>query len=566
MAQAPADPHALALGKIATRMHEIFDGQIDLSEFADKTPEHIEPHFRTRALAALALMDEAGVPADIAGSCVTDGGADDGIDAVFVDNDRQVVYFVQSKWRSAANKSIDLSDFTKFRDGVRSVLSLEWTHNNANIHKFKNELEGALSNIDTRIVLIFAYTSEQKIADNIQSRIQGFIDKQNSIVADFMELRSFTLKRVAQAAQFQSRPENIGVTALLEHWGLVREPYAALYGAISAVDVVSWFEAHGTRLFAENLRYTIDKSSVNDGIIDTAEKEPQNFWYFNNGITAICDSFHKQPMGGDATDKGVFDVKRISVINGAQTIGSLAKAKAAGAKLEKAKVHIRIVSLVDTPDGFSVNVTNANNTQNNLSPMDFVAADPAQDRLRKEASDIGLSYAFRRGDATPDEEKGFDIRSATIAAACASGELRFAVASKRYISGLWRNTKEEPYTKLFNDKTSAQLLWYVVRIMRSVDQALAKAAANLRGRDKLIAVHGNRFILFYVFEKFKGDGKFSAEYFLENSVGLDEMVEGILCKVIPLVNELFPEDYPGNVFKNNDMQIKLLANLKQEMG
>src|SRR5690606_20982034 len=116
------------------------------------------------------------------------------------------------------------------------------------------------------------------------------------------------------------RPENIDVTALLENFGSFRSPYEAVYGSIAALDVVRWYEQHGTKLFAENLRYTLEKSNVNDRIIDTAESEPEHFWFYNNGITAICDTIFKQPIGGNQTDKGVFDVRRVSVINGAQTI------------------------------------------------------------------------------------------------------------------------------------------------------------------------------------------------------------------------------------------------------
>jgi len=111
------------------------------------------------------------------------------------------------------------------------------------------------------------------------------------------------------------------------------------------MELTKWYDEHGTKLFVENLRYVIEKSDVNEGIMDTAEKEPANFWYFNNGVTAICDSFEKQPAGGAQTDGGVFDVSKISVINGAQTIGSLAKAKASGVKIDYIRVHMRIIAL-----------------------------------------------------------------------------------------------------------------------------------------------------------------------------------------------------------------------------
>ncbi|MHB1302568.1 MAG: hypothetical protein ACYCZB_03715 [Acidiphilium sp.] len=166
---------------------------------------------------------------------------------------------MQSKWRTSPQKGVELSDFVRFRDGVRAILSLKWTDDNTSLHRFKGQLEEALKNIDTRVVMVLAHTSAQTIAKNIRSKIDEFLTSQNKYVQDFLEFKEFGLSKAAQAARFQARPENIMVDVLLENWGLIRQPYKAIYGSIAALDVVRWHEEHGKRLFAENLRYTIDK-------------------------------------------------------------------------------------------------------------------------------------------------------------------------------------------------------------------------------------------------------------------------------------------------------------------
>ena len=487
--------HALILTRISARLHELFDGHLRLADVARKPPKDIENFLLTRSLAALALMDVAGLHPDQAAACVTDGGSDDGIDAVCVDGKKKIVYFVQSKWRSTA-KGVQLVDFTRFRDGVKDVLALKWSANNANLHAFRKEIEGALQDIDTNVVMLLIHTSEIPIANNIKAKISEFVAEQNKYTGDFLEFREVDLAKIVHIARSKTRPTDIDLTILLGQWGLLSKPYKAVYGAVPALDVAKWHEDHGDKLFSENLRYVIEKSDVNEGIVETAEKEPQNFWYYNNGITAICDSFEKQPIGGTSTDSGAFTVKKVSVINGAQTVGSLSKAKAAGIALDNVFVHMRVISLVGTPEGFASGVTRSNNTQNDLNPVDFVSLDPNQDRIRKEAEQLGITYSFRRGEAEPPQATGFNIRSATVAAACASGDLRLAVSAKRYISGLWEDVKKEPYTKLFNDDTSALYLWNIVQLMYAVDALLTKQADRLTGRERLIAIHGNRFILF----------------------------------------------------------------------
>jgi hypothetical protein len=220
---------------------------------------------------------------------------------------------------------------------------------------------------------------------------------------------------------------------------------------------------------------------------------------------------------------------------------------------------MRIISLVGTPEGFASGVTRSNNTQNDLNPVDFVSFDSNQDRIRREAAQIGIVYSYRRGETEPAPDAGFNIRAATIAAACASGDLKLAVSSKRYISGLWEDIKKEPYIKMFNDSTTATFLWNIVRIMNVVDSLLAARAELLAGRERLIAIHGNRFVLYYVFNhldltKLRQDIEFGPI-----KTECEAIAEKCLGAITSKINELFPDSYPGNIFKNQDRQAELLS-------
>jgi hypothetical protein len=549
----------LLLTRLAERLHGLFDGAINLSDVASKPEKDIENFFLTRSLAALSLMDDADLRPDEAAKCVTDGGADDGIDGIYIDEKKKIIYFVQSKWRSGA-KGVELADFTRFRDGVKSVLELKWTTDNSNLHPFSAKIENSLKDIETTLVMLLAHTSDSNIAKNINTKINEFLSEQNKIQKDFLEFREVDFSKITHIARSKTRASDIDVSVMLRNWGRLQKPYEAVYGAVSGVDIAKWYEDNGTKLFAENLRYVIEKSDVNEGIAETADKEPFSFWYFNNGVTAICDSFAKKPFGGNQTDSGVFDIQKISVINGAQTIGSLAKAKSSGVSIDDVFVHVRIISLQGTPEGFASSVTRSNNTQNDLNASDFVAFDPNQERLRREAVQLGITYAYRRGEPDPPPNLGFNIRAATIAAACASGDLKLAVSAKRYISGLWDDIKKEPYTKLFNDGTSALYLWNIVQLMTAVDARLAGQADELEGRERLIAVHGNRFILFCALSQV------NLEVLKDPNCDLkpvkskcEQLALGILKAIIPAINKKFPDAYPGNIFKNQDRQAELLT-------
>ena len=545
---------------MATRLHQIFDGLIIVSADETKDEKKAEQLFRTRAYMALSLLELTDANAAEAAAAITDGGDDGGVDCVYVNERNKTLILGQSKFSSNVKKGVDLKEFNRFRDGVKDILNQKWTSVNTALHRFKESVQNILTDIDAEVVMVFAHTSGEALSEHIVVSKDTFLEEMNRF-EQFADFSEFTLDKAALVARKRARPENINVQVMLKSWGLRREPYKAVYGAVPAEDIVRIYTEFGQRLFSENLRFGIEKSEVNDGIRQTAKDDPQNFWYFNNGITAICEDFKKAPVGGQATDTGVFDVTRISIINGAQTVTSLARSVAEGAILNDADVQLRIISLTDTPEDLAIDITTANNTQNDLSPVDFVAGDPNQDRLRREAAGIGKVYTYRRGEGDPSLSDGFSIREATIAAACASQELRLAVAAKRYISGLWENTTKEPYTKLFNDNTTAEWLWKAVSIMRSVDGQLVEEAKALDGRDRLISVHANRFILFTVFreigEEWHAEGDLSTEL-LDR---VKELTRRNLAVITPLVNDLFPDGYPGNVFKNRDRQNEILTQL-----
>jgi hypothetical protein len=173
---------------------------------------------------------------------------------------------------------------------------------------------------------------------------------------------------------------------------------------------------------------------------------------------------------------------------------------------------------------------------------------------------MGIIYSYRRGEAEPPVGSGFNIRSATVAAACASGDLKLAVSAKRYISGLWEDVKKEPYITIFNDSTSAVYLWNIVQLMNEVDNWLAAHANQLTGRQRLIAIHGNRFILFYVFSLIDLEGLGKPGAALEPiKVECRKLATDCLRAITIQINLLFPDSYPGNLFKNQDRQADLLT-------
>ena len=77
-------------------------------------------------------------------------------------------------------------------------------------------------------------------------------------------------------------------------------------------------------LFSLNIRDYLGivkkDSNVNNNIQQTAAKEPQQFWPFNNGLTIIT---HKYVLDGD-----YLTVTGLAIVNGAQTTGAIGNLEA----------------------------------------------------------------------------------------------------------------------------------------------------------------------------------------------------------------------------------------------
>ncbi len=373
------------------------------------------------------------------------------------------------------------------------------------------------------------------------------------------------VRRINDLARAVSRTSKIDVELALRQWGEITAPYSALYGTASGAELADMFATHKEDLLRENLRFVLDKSNINLAIGETLKTSASSFWYYNNGITAICEAYTKKPLGGSEKDVGSFRFEGISVVNGAQTIGALGRAKAAGVDLTDARVLFRIVSLEGTPDGFAKAVTTANNTQNEVQLMDFAALDERQAELLIELRKLGLTYSYRRGEPEPDPTAGFDLRAATVALACASPDLRLAVQAKRYISGLWEDPSREPYTLIFPEGLSAAFVWNAVRIMRVVDKELTNASAAMSGKERLIAIHGNRFILHCIFKTLDLSKMPEVAMFdPQLETVLIQETKTILEQTRHFILEKYPESYPGNLFKNQDRQIEIMQSFKNE--
>lgn len=171
---------------------------------------------------------------------------------------------------------------------------------------------------------------------------------------------------------------------------LAAGPYRSFIMALDANQLIhAYRQLDREQIFSLNIRNFIGNTTTNKKIMETASKQPESFFLFNNGISCLCAELR------DFEDH--IEVTGLQVINGAQTVKALvnvervAKGKPASWSETPPIVLVRITEI---PGGYGQagavreSVTQFNNTQNVIKASDFRSNDPVQKHLQDQFSQI----------------------------------------------------------------------------------------------------------------------------------------------------------------------------------
>ncbi len=241
--------------------------------------------------------------------------------------------------------------------------------------------------------------------------------------------------------------------------------WEAYVTSIPASFLFNVFKKEGTKLFSANVRDYLGSrntdKNINQGIKETASNDPNHFWVYNNGITALVHNFSEEKSSGGIT----LNISGLSIVNGAQTTGSIGSLESHPS--DDALVQVRFIKCKN--DSTLKGIVQFNNSQNKLMAPDYRSNDAIQRRLIREFERIpGVQYQPRRG--------GFEdlirrrpslLSSTTVGQALAAfhGNPYVAYNQKTHI---WENDKL--YSTYFNDSTSAKHIVFTYSLLKSVEK------------------------------------------------------------------------------------------------
>ena len=323
----------------------------------------------SRAFSGFVLHKMLNIGIVEAAQSVVDDFDDNGLDAIYYVAPDKILYLVQTKFE--ATKQFDEPDAIRFRNGAELLLAQRYDRFNPNVQERTDELNDAFDEAES-IRLVVAYIGSgfsehankalkvlTEDADHHESaRLQAEIEKYgpDKIQADLLAEQSLGVVN-----------DSLRLTKL-QHLGGHRDTHI---GVALVSDLVALHLKHEKALYERNIRYFLGsrQSDVNKSIQETLRKAPDDFFYLNNGVTALADLI-EAPQGTKAIKR--LRLRGLSVINGAQTISSAAEFVAQNPEcdISAAKVLVTIIK-ADSEGKFGRSVTRARNHQNPVSTGNF---------------------------------------------------------------------------------------------------------------------------------------------------------------------------------------------------
>ncbi len=553
----------LHVNHLKAKLTEKYASKIDILDA--RSDEEKENFFLTRAYAAYTLQVLAQLDESSAASTITDGFDDNGIDALYFDRRNKELWILQSKWIKNGTGEPETGEILKFKNGVLDLIDLKLERFNTKIQAKETEIIDALDDPLVKIKIVLTYTGQDTFSDHNRRVIDDLLGELND-PSELAIFNRFSLKQAHKSLVGIIDGQPIKADIALSNWGKVEQPYNAIYGTINGNDLAQLWSENRARLFSDNIRDFIGFSDVNEDIRETALNEPENFYFYNNGITALCQTLNKKPLGGGDRAVGIFVAEDLKIVNGAQTVGSIGNAYEINPEqVNKLNVFIKIISLENCPPEFGLNVTKKTNTQNKIDKKDFVSLDPEQDRLKTELALEGITYHLKRSDENIKlDEQNCYVEEVITAIACSQDDVTFSVQAKREVGKLWEDINKKPYIDIINNSVTATQAWRSVKIMREVSKILKTKEKTGSGRVKSCFIHSNRFVLNVVFKQIGQqallDPNFDFNSYFTST--LPTIIDSIAEHTKDKVEELFSSSLIHQVFRNFTKCKKLKAALE----
>ena len=372
---------------------------------------------------------------DDASDAIVDGCNDLGIDAYLpVDFSDNKIRLFQSKYGT----SHSVNAIAKFKEDVKRLLDKDIT-------KMRPELAHLVTKIKEKNLKIeCCYVTDQQV--DFEDEIVDVLD-----IDQIIERLWARIKKPAAG-----KKSSLKLEKMLRHENTI-------LGILKLRELTEFVTKNRDYVFESNIRQWMQfKTTVNKGLRETLQNNPNKFFYYNNGITIVVNDFEEI---GD----NVLALHAPQIVNGAQTSNSVLD----HAKRTKNMDGSMTVTIIKADDELEQNnITKYRNSQNSVRGKDLVSLMDFHKSIKSQLKNLGYFYEIQAGsfdsktkskqcsydgDDTynkylPDNHKKVIVAKDAIQALVAGIEqrptessIKFSLKTSSYLLPLGRNCAGELY-------------------------------------------------------------------------------------------------------------------------
>ncbi|PEK28190.1 hypothetical protein COL47_05980 [Bacillus toyonensis] len=423
-----------------------------------------------------------------ASHCITDGKNDRKCDIIYINEEEQKAIIAQSYTAEKIKISAKKNKASDLNTAISWLLSRELDELPTLLKARAEELRDfILSEKIKKIEVWYIHnclehpeiSNELKTVEHTgQALLQGDLYKNLEIDLKAKEIGLSTIESWYKSSKATILINEAFEVETLGGYVINNTNWRVYNTAVSASWIQELFKKYNDDLFSANIRGYLgsrkDKNNINNNIKNTMEEQPENFFIFNNGITALVNQLHLPEEGTPNKLK----IEGISIVNGAQTTGSIGSLKTS-LQDSKSSIPLRFIECGE-PEVIQ-NIIRYNNSQNNVQVSDFRSTDVIQTRLRSEFATHypDLTYlGGRRGSAEDTIKRIKNLISSDQVAQSLKAFHGDVTNATHYKSKIWED--DNLYSEIFNEHNNAKHIIFIY----SLNQALISYKQYLKDLSK----------------------------------------------------------------------------------
>jgi hypothetical protein len=305
---------------------------------------------------------------------ITDGSDDKQIDAVVIDDEKSTIFVIQGKF-IGSNRIIDaaplrevLSSWIQLRDLARlqEVANNKLKRRLAEIGRVLEEDEYEIS-FELITTAPLSPSATEDLA-TFQKQLAE-LSERDGFTASITLIDTDELRRRYELAVERENPY-IRHTITLEEGKFLSMAIAGTQVVLAAIPLKACLEIPGIKdgaLFQKNVRQSLGLNAVNKEIRRTiySEDKFKDFFFFHNGITAICNRM--------TLSNGTLELGGLSVVNGCQSLNTILYSSERVKQLDETYIMFRFYEIPqrDRADRISIST----NSQSAVKPRDLKSND-----------------------------------------------------------------------------------------------------------------------------------------------------------------------------------------------